>query len=199
MPELSLSSLDAVNQIGIALLLAYLNLERYRYRKNPLELLKNTIASSVNDIKSYDDYKKLDALSSNLELINSKFSFKKIKELPTHWGNKILVVYFSSNFDRYLTILFYILLAFSLVIATNYYPDTYKWLNQYLIKVFYATIFFSSFPLLNIAFGTLMKKSLLDLAKEHVDELNKTIGIIKQANQEAIEKTSLDNLTDKPK
>ena len=199
MPEFSLSSLDAVNQIGIALLLAYLNLERYRYRKNPLELLKNTIASSVNDIKSYDDYKKLDALSSNLELINSKFSFKKIKELPTHWGNKILVVYFSSNFDRYLTILFYILLAFSLVIATNYYPDTYKWLNQYLTKVFYATIFFSSFPLLNIAFGTLMKKCLLDLAKKHVDELNKTIGIIKQANQEAIEKTSLDNLTDKPK
>ena len=200
MSEFSLSSLDSINQIGIAFLLAYLNLERYRYRNTSLKLVKDKLKhvitnSGVSDIKEYDAYKKLVSFSSKLESLNSNFLFKNIKELPVNFFDKALLAYFSSNLDRNLTILFYILLAFNLVVATNYYSGAYKFLSEYLVGVFYLTIIFSAFPLLNIIFGIWMQKRLLRIVDGYNEDIDKTIKTIKQVNKGAIEETSPDNLT----
>ncbi|KAA0438443.1 MAG: hypothetical protein FXV80_06280 [Candidatus Thioglobus sp.] len=201
MPEFSLSSLDAINQIGIALLLAYLSLERYRYRKKPLESVKRKLGdvinnSGVDDITEYESYKTLESFSSNLETINSKFSSKNIINLPANLGikAKVLLAYFSSNLDRYLTFVFCILLASSMIFATNYYLSVYALLSQYLTEVFYITMFFIAFPLLNIALGVWMQKRLLNIVKGYANEIDKTIETIKQSNNKAIEKVSTDHL-----
>ncbi|SMM99514.1 hypothetical protein SPONN_647 [uncultured Candidatus Thioglobus sp.] len=199
MPEFSLSSLDSINQIGIALLLAYLNLERYRYRKKPLELIRDQLqyaveGSGVNDLKNYDDYKKLTTLLADLKAINSKFYWSKIRKISVNLPNQFVISYFSSNADRFLTIIFCIVLACTLIINVNYYPTLYDFFNQYPAIIFYTTICFSAFPLLNIWMGRQMEKKLLGLAKEHVKAIDKTIKTIKQVNQGAIEDTSPDKI-----
>jgi len=201
MPEVvpfQLLPLDSVIQFGIALTLAYLNLERFRYRKSAPKNAHHTLGevknNEINSIELYEEYQDLEETVKLLKKIESNFELSDVKGLNSSFRVKCLIIYFGKNIDRWLSILFSLLLTFILVINTQYSIFLYQYFNHYSNELFWAILFFSIYPVFNTMLGKLLNKKLHTIANAKIATLKSTVNTIKQKEKIELEKAKINNL-----
>ncbi len=201
MPEVvlfQLLSLDSVIQFGIALTLAYLNLERFRYRKLAPQSAHHTLVevknNEINSIELYDEYKNLEKTVQLLKKIESNFELSDVKDLKSSLLVECLIIYFGKNIDRWLTILSSLLLTFTLVINTQYSIFLYQYFSSYANELFWLILLLSIFPVVNVMLGKWLNKGLYAIANTEITTLNKTVNTLKQKEKIELEKAKINHL-----
>lgn len=192
----SLSSLNPIMQIGLAFLLAYLNLEGFRYRKDVPKVAKNALNAAktesglIDNIESYDEYESLQFLEKIAKDECDVNSIKVFKGFKDYFLLQSLIIYFCKNRDRHLALASAIILSIFLIIDTKYFADIYTQVNNYPNTIFFSIIFFGMVPVLNILGGWWMNRGLINITTERTNELNKTIKTLKKAKTNKIQETS---------
>lgn len=186
-----LSSLDNVIQFGIALSLAYLNLERFRYRKSApheaYQALEDAKKDGVSDIDRFNEYLNLEKAANKLKKIESNFELSDIGTFKT-WFTKCLVFYFGKNLDRWITVIFSLLLAFILIVNTGYFKLLSQFLNNHLDLCFWSVLFFSSYPVCNTMLGRTLKNRLHNFSDKRIQSLRSAVETLNQKKRMEVSK-----------
>ena len=187
---------------GLALNLAYINLERFRYRskirlhaRKELERLKSKggaeIPEEFIEIRNYKLVKYLSALPDNDADIAKRGDKSEEKNNEEVWPEglwpKIYKYLFDKHQDRIFSFLMVIVSTFLLVVGVAHSIGHAQCIsclfsNEWILLSFYILVASVIFPMFFVMLGTRVVRWGTDIASENVAELEKMMqGVARQA------------------